>query len=54
MQQLNDACLQAPAGSLVIPCPGEAGIYRCSVVLASGRYAMLDDGMGSRWYRGGR
>ncbi|MCW0425467.1 hypothetical protein NB713_003410 [Xanthomonas sacchari] len=23
-----------------------AGIYRCSVMLASGRYAMLDDGMG--------
>ena len=25
-----------------------AGIYRCSVMLASGRYAMLDDGKGFR------
>lgn len=31
-----------------------AGIYRRSDMLSSGRYAMLDDGMGSRWYRGGR
>jgi hypothetical protein len=34
-----------------------AGIYRRSVMLASGRYAMLDDGMtawGSAWCRGSR
>lgn len=30
-----------------------AGIYRRSLMLASGRYAMLDDGM-SRWCRGNR
>jgi ribosomal protein S25 len=31
-----------------------AGIYRRSVMLVSGRYAMLDDSMGSVWYRGSR
>ena len=30
------------------------GIYRHFVILASGRYAMLDDGMGSAWCRGSR
>ncbi|MBB6290642.1 hypothetical protein HDC32_005350 [Pseudomonas sp. JAI120] len=29
-----------------------AGIYRRSVMLASGRYAMLDDGMGFSLCRG--
>jgi hypothetical protein len=31
------------------PCPSEgriAGVYRCSVTLVSGRFAMLDDGIG--------
>ncbi|WP_425504535.1 MULTISPECIES: hypothetical protein [Rhodanobacter] len=31
-----------------------AGIYRRSVMLASGRYALLDDGMDSAQCRGGR
>ncbi len=31
-----------------------AGIYRRSVMLVSGRYAMLDDGLSSRSCRGGR
>jgi hypothetical protein len=31
-----------------------SGIYRRSVMLASGRYAMLDDGWGSAWCRGSR
>lgn len=31
-----------------------ADIYRRGVMLASGRYAMLNDGMGSLWCRGSR
>lgn len=29
-----------------------AGIYRRSIMFASGRYAVLDDGVGFRWYLG--